>query len=476
MVKLNGNFCREIVKPEIWPLLDPADPVSLNKVTADGVDSDGFIRTTTSKLRLYFNTDIPGLVENNITLTNVTANMIDDGNTVSSIAKVSLYRVDVGVYDLYVTGIIGSGTVVVSVSVQDVTISNDTHRVLVYRAYNLDTTRLALITDSLGNITLTVPGPLLIKPFPLLGVWQWIDPIDTGATISNMYARIKFYELNGVTEVYYCTYMISSNPNMPIIERLGTSADNNSDGINQWNRIRKFIGAANLAGIKTFILISDNGGDNVWTALPYTRFNELVTNYAAYQSDLSTSPEQKFSGLHLDFENYIAVDHSNSVAMTAALQDLTNFLIYAQSNYNNVVETIDFDVACSIGVQYSVLCNNSTILFAEAAFNKVDRIFAMSYSNTGDGTYNLAKGDGWLDTFINPGNKSVMFGAETQDLTGWYEDSENDTYYGSGKILLNTQMGILRSIADGVRMDINSTGLSIHMYADTWMNLATDAS
>jgi len=476
MVKLNGNFCREVVKPEIWPLLDLAGPFSFNKVTADGVDSDGFIRTTTSKLRLYFNTDIPGLVESDITLTNVTANMMDDGSTVSNITIVSLCNVDIGVYDLCVTGIIGSGTVVVSVSVQGVTISNDTHRVMVYRANDQDTTRLALLTDSLGNITLTVPGPLFIKPFPLLGVWQWIDPIDTGATVNNMYARIKFYELNGVTEVYYCTYMISPDPNIGIVERLGTSADNNSDGVNQWNRIRKFIAAANLAGIKTFILISDNGDDNVWTVPTYARFDELAANYTAYQSDLNTSPDQKFSGLHLDFENYSVADHSNSVAMTAALQDLTNFLVYARSNYGNVFEAIDLDVACNIGVQYSVLCNNSTMLFAGVAFDKADRIFAMSYSNTGDGTYNKAKGDGWLDALVNPNNKPVMFGAETQDLTGWYEGSENDTYYGSGKILLNTQMSILRSIAEGVRMDINRTGLSIHMYADTWMNLATDAS
>jgi len=479
MAKLKGRFCQEIVKPEIWPLLDPADPISFNTVTANGVDSEGFVRSTTSTLTLNFNKNIDGLTESNITLTNLTANMESDGSTTDVVKG----RLDpdlnkVGIYTLEVSGITGSGTIVVSVSVQGVTISNDTHRVMVYRANEQDTMRLALLTDSLGNITLSVPGPLFIKPFPLLGVWQWIDPIDNGATVSNMYARIKFYELNGVTEVYYCPKApvrnaLSPDADADGYEFLGTSTDINPYEKNQWGQIRTFIELANKAGIKTSILISDNG-DSTWvtSTTPYANFDTFAANYAAYQSSIDTKSDQRFSGLHLDFETYSPFGDNNPVAVTTALQNLTNFLTHVRSTYGNVFKTIDLDVSCWIGNHYTVICNNSPMTFAKAAFNKVDRIFTMGFYKRGDETYNKPFLDGWLDVSNNPDNKPVIFGAETKEL----DNSPDATYFGSGKIALNNEMDALKTIVPMIRMDISRTGLSFDTYGDSWMNLVTDAS
>jgi len=242
-----------------------------------------------------------------------------------------------------------------------------------------------------------------------------------------------------------------------------------SDEIHQWEQIRKFVSLASKVKIKVFILISCNQNNNTfWLEPSHSSFNTFMVNYKAYQT--SASNDQKFSGLHLDFENY-EIDGGSDTAITNALQDLTNFLVYVRDNQGSVFETIDLDVSCWVGNGYSVIHRGSQKIFAKAVFAETDRVFTMGYSNTGKGTYTNANSDGWLNTSNNLNNINnipVMFGAETEEIP----NHPGNTYFGSGKKALYIEMNDLREKTDLVPMDSNKTGLSIH-YNETWMNLQT---
>jgi len=472
MSNLYGRFCLQIVKPEVWPPIDPLTQASFITVSADGVDADGFVSSTTTQLTLYFNRDIPGLLISDITLTKLTVNMANDGSYISDINKISLSPVNglSNAYTLCISGIVVSGSidVTISPSVSGLGIIPNTRRVIVYGAHANDTNRIVLLSYTSGGHLLTVPGPLLVakKPFPLLGTWQWYDSPYGVWGDDNIYARIKFYELNGVTEVYYNTNTytgVDNNGNPIIIDGLGPDANaKTSDGILQWTQIKTFISLASKVGIKVFALISSSAINNTfWLDPSRSGFNNFAANYKAYQT--AVADNERFSGLHLDFENYEIKNGSNT-DITNALQVLVDFFVYAKSNYKSVFGTIDADIDPWIE-GYSVTCG-ALMSATKAILTVVDRVFLMSYSSISGGTYAKADNDGWLNASNNPNNIPVMFGAETQDLTDF-----TISYYTFGKSAMYTEMATLKtSVADTSR-----TGLSVHD-SDTWMRLITDTS
>ncbi|MDR0730639.1 MAG: hypothetical protein LBF63_03155 [Treponema sp.] len=243
-----------------------------------------------------------------------------------------------------------------------------------------------------------------------LGVWWW------DSALINDRRYLDFAIQNKVDEIYLCT--------------------ENFDG-----ETRDFIQRANSNGIGVYLL----AGDCTYIE-DDAPLQELFSLYRGYQD--SVLDTQRFSGVHLDIEPHQRPDFEENRA-----EILADFLALIVRLQSQMAVEIDIPFWFDDPVPYK---GREKPLY-QALIDTVDRVFVMSYRDTAEMMYDVAKEE---IAYARRVNKSIMLGAEL-----YSEEGDQVSYMEEGKAYLYGQLDLLRNSLDFLR-----SGVAIHQIA-TWYNL-----
>jgi len=264
-----------------------------------------------------------------------------------------------------------------------------------------------------------IPGrrsPIFDTDADVLGVWWWwVNPEKSNS-------HMDFAARNGVNEIYYHT---------PEFNR----------------RTGAFIQRAQSRGIKVFFLLG--GYKEIWD---YAMFDETMDRFLAYQA--SAPGNRKFAGLHLDIEPQIHPEYDTNYM--EFLQDYIDFVVRACDKYKGQT-SIDLDIAWWFDVEIDYR-GEKTMLY-QALISEADRVFVMSYKDTAERTYEVAKEE---VAFAKSINKQIILGAET----GPFDEEPGVSFYGESSAYLYEQLTELSHM-----MDYCNYGISIH-HITTWYSMA----
>ena len=270
---------------------------------------------------------------------------------------------------------------------------------------------LQLMTSFLGCQTYS-QEVYFKKNTDVLGVWWWwVDP-DKHA------AHLDFAKRNGVNEIYYYTARLN-------------------------DRTGSFIEMAEKRNIKVFFLIEKY--EYIWD---YDSFSKLMDNFIVYQD--SAPENRKFAGLHFDIEPQEHPDFDENKLVF--LQDYMDFVVWVCDNYRDVT-TIDLDIAWWF--DYNITYRGVTARLYQALITEADRVFVMSYKDTAEKTYDVAKEE---IAFAKTSNKQIILGTETGNVD--YEP--NVSFYGKGTAYFYGELQKLHKL-----VNYDNYGLSIH-HISTW--------
>lgn len=250
--------------------------------------------------------------------------------------------------------------------------------------------------------------------FSSVGVWWWDETLD------NNY--LKFAKNNNVTEIYYAATSFN---------------DNTAD----------FIKRANKYNIQVYFLT----GDYKWLTNPDNLHN-IINSYLEYQQRFS---DCCFAGIHLDIEPHQSSDfETNRVGMLTALVSLANIL---HETYPSI--TFDYDIPFWFDDELTISGKSGELVTLPAyahMINIADRIFVMSYRDSADEIYDIAKEE---LNFAKSINKSLILGVETSDV------GDNTSFFEEGKKYMHNE---LESLQKKLELGV---GISFH-HIGSWKRLS----
>jgi len=439
--------------------------IMFTSLTANGDPASA----STTLLTLTFDNEVPNLavediVFNNLTVNSTTYNTTTHVPTLNPvISKGALTWIGSGVFTLGITGNIYIGGTV-EVGVNKAGVSADTKKVIVHR-YLSGGSLVLRATSSDGSRT-TVPGPVFKKPLKTFGTWQWWDSSNdampsanppSSSNVTDLYARMKFWELNGITEIYYkIDGDAFVNGNVTV-----TPAANK---VNRLDSLKAFTTCAHKLDMKVFVslnhvnYINDGNTSTVPGSLPFTKWTDFISRYRAYQS--SAAIENKFDGIHFDLE------YEESLPNTATANQFVAFLEHVWADRSGIDDI-------SVCAAYwwngtSVTTKSGSKTWPNAMVGVCDRIMVMSYATTVSGG---AVGSGSIIEMVRPwytaaisagGNCKILYCAETSVGTGfWGGTGKTAMYTALNQVSTVTgSAGFTPSLTDdnsGIAIDDQST-------------------
>jgi len=436
--------------------------IQLLSVTANG---DPTVGPSTNQLTLTFSQDVPDLEVGDINFNNISVNATSYNTTTHeatlspAISKGTLTKVagQTGVYTLGITGTIYIGGTV-EVSVTKAGVDTLAQRVLVHRYLNGSLVLRATSSD--GSRT-TVPGPVFKKPIHTLGAWQWwdstIDGTLSGTTVNSLYSRMKFWELNGVTEIYYkCdSDLFTGSVSGGVVARDVA--------------LKAFTTVAYKYGIKVYVamnkndFINDGNSSTAPGSLTFSKFNTFMTAYKNYQDN--ALPENKFAGIQFNLQ------YEETTPNKATKDQFIKFFEYVKDTYRNDIEDISA-VAAYWWNTTMVTHRGSNKILPEALASEVDRILVISFSRLVSGG---AVGSGSIIEMVKPwyterGDAKVLYCAATDVGTGYWGGNGN----GLGKTAMYTALAQVPAVTGSAgftpALTDENSGIAIDAI-DTWMNL-----
>lgn len=244
---------------------------------------------------------------------------------------------------------------------------------------------------------------------PAFGVWWWNDNLE-----SEKY--LNFAAENEITEVYYC----DSSLNLETLE---------------------FISLAKQRDMKVYLL----AGEKEWLN-DKTNLDNLIDKYIDFQNK-NNSP---FSGIHLDIEPHQFDDFDEN--REDYILKLISLADYLDKTYN----LISFDYDIPFWLNDEVLFNSETKPAYEHIIDIANRIFVMSYRDSAEKIYDVAKDE--LE-YAESVNKSLFLCVETYSTEG-----DSVSFFEEGKNYMNQEIYNLRKkIKEGY-------GISVH-HIKTWYDL-----
>jgi hypothetical protein len=248
-----------------------------------------------------------------------------------------------------------------------------------------------------------------------LGVWWWHSPLIRNPRY------LDFAVQNHVDEIY-----------------LGRADDDIEDF---GPEIEEFIQKAKQQGIKVYFL---QGYGYIKYEDP--RLQELLRLYKDYQARVP--PIRRFDGIHLDIEFHL---HPQWDTMRAdLLAEYLSLIVRLQAE-------IPIEIDIPAWFDDTVVYNSKGRPLYQVLIDTVDRVFVMSYRDTAEAMYEIAKEE---VAYARQVNKPIMLGAELQS-----EEGDHVSYMEEGRLYLYEQLKLLNSIVRYPR-----AGVSIHHIA-TWYGL-----
>ena len=246
-------------------------------------------------------------------------------------------------------------------------------------------------------------------PEPTLGVWWWNDELGE--------EYLTFAQTNNVNEIYFCSSKMD-------------------------NQTAEFIQNAKIKNIKVYLL----AGEYQWLE-DSTDLYTLIDRYNQYQS---LNPNSQFDGIHLDIEPH---QHQN---FDQNRQTLILNLIQLAYNLKTDFPKITFDYDIPFWLNDEVEFNNKTQPAYKHMIDIANRVFVMSYRDTAEKIYDVAKEEIEYATSLN---KSLVLGVETLSSEG-----DNVSFMEEGKEYMNGEISKLRELIPSYM------GVCIHQIK-TWHDL-----
>ena len=246
-------------------------------------------------------------------------------------------------------------------------------------------------------------------PQPTFGVWWWSDSLDKNT-------NLNFAKGNGINEIYYCSDDFDENT-------------------------ANFIKSSNDLGIKVYWL----AGEYQWLD-DATNLHEQISWYIDFQNTYNYD----FSGIHLDIEPHQTPDFDERRS-----ELITNLALLARDlkiQYPNI--SFDYDVP--FWLEDVININDVEKPAYEFMIDFSDRVFLLSYRDTYEGIYNVAKDE--IDYALSV-NKKIILSVETQE-----GEADKVTFFEEGKQVMNA---VLKELKEKQPKNVE---YSIH-HMKSWYNL-----
>jgi hypothetical protein len=175
--------------------------------------------------------------------------------------------------------------------------------------------------------------------------------------------------------------------------------------------------------------------------------------YKEYQARVPEN--RRYDGLHLDIEFH--ADHpewSNIDKQPEILAEYLALIVRLRSEMPEIPMDIDIPAWLNQVLEYK---GEKRPLY-QSLIDTVDRVFVMSYRDTAEAMYEIAKEE---VSYARQTNKPIMLGAEVSKNQQW----DHVSYAEEGKRHLYEQLELLKDIVNYPR-----AGASIH-YMKTWYAL-----
>lgn len=242
------------------------------------------------------------------------------------------------------------------------------------------------------------------------GVWWWDDSLD--------YSYLEFAHENGIDEIYYCD----------------SSFDADTES---------FIQKSNALGINVYFLC----GEYQWIE-NRDSFDSLISSYIEFQNNHTYI----FEGVHLDVEPHQHPQFAQR--RTELIAEYINFILQTTSKYPN----IKFDADIPFWLDDVITFAGQTKEAYKFLIDYCNRTFIMSYRDTAQGIYDVAKDE--LE-YAKTVNKMLFLGVETGD------EEDVVTFAQENKKYMYDELKKLYNLVD------YNYGLSIH-HIKSWYELKSD--
>ena len=246
-----------------------------------------------------------------------------------------------------------------------------------------------------------------------MGVWWWNSDLGT--------EYVDFAYNHGINEIYYCDSSFNDDT-------------------------KNFIDYAKTKGMKVYYL----AGEYQWI-YDDTNLHNKIDKYLDYQEN---NPHSKFSGIHLDIEPHQASEwkSGDDSVKTSLVQKLVNLIDGIVTTYSD----IEFHFDIPFWLDHEVVIDGYTKPAYEHIIDMADRVFIMSYRDTAQKIYEVAKDE---IIYANSKDKSVVLGIETFSTEG-----DSVSFMEEGSDYMYEQIDKLKDM-----IPLN-TGICIH-HISTWYDM-----
>jgi hypothetical protein len=249
---------------------------------------------------------------------------------------------------------------------------------------------------------------------PIRGVWWWDNPLIS----DDRY--LHFAAENGVNEIY-----------------LSTGKLGGAEGT--------FIEKARTRGIRVFWL----QGDYTYIEDPGEMWG-ILRDFKAYQA---SAPEQRrFAGVHLDIEPQQHPEYGER--RRAILEKYLDLIMELSAELSG---EYPMDIDISSWFDDPLPYRGENVPLYQALIAEANRVFVMSYRDTAEGMFDLAKDEIAVAAALG---KTIVLGAEL-----YSEEGDQVSYGEEGRAYMYEQLNLLRAY-----IDYSSIGIAIH-HLKTWFDL-----
>jgi hypothetical protein len=258
-------------------------------------------------------------------------------------------------------------------------------------------------------------------PIHPLGVWWWNTHLIQDSRYLNFAVR------NHVDEIYL------ARPEQDIRD-FGPE-------------IEEFIEKASTRGIKVYLLLGFG-----YIPYEYPRLQDALRLYKDYQARV---PEiRRFDGIHLDIEFHADYpDWKDKDKQPEVLAEYLALIVRLRSEMPGIPMDIDIPAWYDHIVSY----RGAERPLYRILIDLVDRVFVMSYRDTAEAMYEIAREE---VSYAISVNKPIILGAELESKEG-----DHVSYMEEGRLYLYKQLELLKDI-----VNYPKAGASIHHMA-TWFKL-----
>jgi hypothetical protein len=292
------------------------------------------------------------------------------------------------------------------------------HRETMKRYFVLFLTATALLYLGCTPDSDSTDGP--IHP---LGVWWWDSPLIRDSRY------LDFAVQNHVNEIYLAR------------------ADKDIEDFGF--EIEEFVEKAREQGIKVYLLLGFG-----YIPYEYPRLQDALRLYKDYQARVSEG--RRFEGIHLDIEFHADYPGWEDIGKQKQTEILAEYLALIVRLRSEIPETrMEIDIPAWFDQIMSY--NGEERPLYQILIDTVDRVFVMSYRDTAEEMYKIAREE---VSYAMSVNKPIMLGAELQS-----EEGDHVSYMEEGRRYLYEQLKFLEDM-----VNYSKAGVSIH-HIKTWYEL-----